>query len=86
MQHEEETIVKMIVQQQVNDEPAPPTSLPVGDLDAVTDMLGGFRGRRALTHTLVCYAHICSLSRGKSAALFGIKNRKRIKEVLGFFY
>lgn len=43
------------VQQQANDEPPPPPpcSHPAGDLDFVTDTLGGFGVRRALTHTLM---------------------------------
>ena len=48
----------------------------------VTDTPGGFRSRGALTRTLMSPAHVSSRSRGKSAALFGIKRlnaRKRIR-------
>lgn len=74
--------LKLPVQQQVNDEPPPPPrSRPAGDLDSVTDTLGGFRGRRALTHTLMSHAHVSSRSRGKSAALFIIKSQKKEKRI-----
>lgn len=54
----------------------------------VTDTPGGFRGRGALTCTLMSPAHVSSRSRGKSAALFGIKSQKkriRVRESFHFF-
>lgn len=70
--------LKLPVQQQVNDEP-PPRCHPAGDLDSVTDTLGGFRGRGTLTHALMSLAHVSFRSRGKSAALFSIKSPKARK-------
>lgn len=46
---------------------------PAGDLDPVTDTLGGFRGRRVagrLADALMFHVHVSSRSRGNSASGF----------------
>ena len=50
-------------------------------MDSATDTLEGFRGRGALTRSLMSPAHVSSGSRGKSTALYSIKSpRAREKE------